>query len=145
VDTAVGFNGLSSGDYVEIAEPADGSQAFSQPTSGTGLTVEAWIRPDLLTFPGETADKYIHWLGKCVDGSGQCEWGFRFYSQDSPSRPRSREQQRFPLRISEFQRVGHAADSGGMGTATRASLEVRDSPPAQARAFGQFLLRQPNP
>src|SRR5262249_2089943 len=71
-DTAVSFNGPSSGDYVEIAEPVDGSQAFSQPTSGTGLTVEAWLRPDLLTFPGETAGKYIHWLGKCADRSGQC-------------------------------------------------------------------------
>jgi hypothetical protein len=86
-DTAVGFNGPSSGDYVEIAEPHDGSRAFSQPTSGTGLTVEAWLRPDVLTFPGETSERYIHWLGKCANGSGQCEWGFRFYSQDSPGRP----------------------------------------------------------
>ena len=84
-DTAVGFNGPSSMDYVEISEPADGSQAFSQPTSGAGLTVEAWLRPDSLTFAGETKDIYIHWLGKC--GGGQCEWGFRFYSLDSPSRP----------------------------------------------------------
>jgi hypothetical protein len=87
VDTAVGFNGPGSMDYVEIAEPADGSQAFSQPTSGTGLTVEAWMRPDVLTFAGETSDIYIHWLGKCASGSGQCEWGFRFYSQNSPTRP----------------------------------------------------------
>jgi len=87
VDTAVGFNGSSSRDYVEIAEPADGSQVFSQPTSGVGLSVEAWMRPDVLTFPGETPERYIHWLGKCVSESGQCEWGFRFYSQDSPARP----------------------------------------------------------
>jgi hypothetical protein len=85
--TAVGFNGPRSQDYVEIQEPTDGSQAFSQPTSGLGLTVEAWLRPDVLTFAGETSERYIHWLGKCVSGSGQCEWGFRFYSQDSPSRP----------------------------------------------------------
>jgi concanavalin A-like lectin/glucanase superfamily protein len=87
LDTAVGFNGPGFMDYVEIAEPADGSQAFSQPTSGVGLTVEAWMRPDVLTFTGETSDTYIHWFGKCVSGSGQCEWGFRFYSLDSPSRP----------------------------------------------------------
>jgi concanavalin A-like lectin/glucanase superfamily protein len=84
-DTAVRFNGPDSADYVEIADPA--SQAFSQPTSGLGLTVEAWMRPDVLVFPGQTSEIYIHWLGKCVSGSGQCEWGFRFYSQDSPSRP----------------------------------------------------------
>jgi concanavalin A-like lectin/glucanase superfamily protein len=86
-DAAVGFNGPTSKDYVEIAEPADASQAFSQPTSGAGLTVEAWLRPDILTFPGETSDAYIHWLGKCVSGSGQCEWGFRFYSRNSVTRP----------------------------------------------------------
>ena len=84
-DTAIGLNGPGSKDYIEIPDPA--SEAFSQPTSGAGLTVEVWMRPDFLTFRGQTADIYIHWLGKCVSGSGQCEWGFRFYSQDSPSRP----------------------------------------------------------
>jgi hypothetical protein len=84
-DTAVELNGPASADYVEIADPD--SQAFSQPTSSLGLTVEAWMRPDILTFPGQTRDIYIHWLGKCVSGSGQCEWGFRFYSLDSPTRP----------------------------------------------------------
>jgi len=84
-DTAIGVNGPTSMDYVEIADPD--SQGFSQPTSGLGLTVEVWMRPDALVFPGQTSDIYIHWLGKCVSGSGQCEWGFRFYSQDSPSRP----------------------------------------------------------
>ncbi|MBV9359182.1 MAG: LamG domain-containing protein [Chloroflexi bacterium] len=84
-DTAVSFDGPASRGYIEIASPMDG--VFSQPTSGLGLTVEVWMRPDALTFAGETDEAYIHWLGKCVSGSGQCEWGFRFYSQDSPSRP----------------------------------------------------------
>ncbi len=83
-DTAVGLNGPSSRDYVEIADPA--SAAFSQPTSGAGLTVEVWMRPDTLTFQGETSEPHIHWMGKCVSGSGQCEWGMRFYSQDAPTR-----------------------------------------------------------
>ncbi len=83
-DTAVGFNGPGSQDYVEIADPGTG--VFSQPTSGAGLTVEMWMRPDTLTFSGETSEPYIHWLGKCVSGSGQCEWGMRFYSQDAPTR-----------------------------------------------------------
>jgi hypothetical protein len=78
-DTAVGFDGPDSGGYVEVLDPD--SQAFSQPTSGSGLTVEVWMRPDLLVFPGETADPYVHWLGKGVSGSQ--EWGMRFYSQDT--------------------------------------------------------------
>jgi hypothetical protein len=77
-NTAIGCKGPDFKDYVEILDPADG--AFSQPTSGLGLTVEVWMRPDVLVFPGQTSEKYIHWLGKCVSGSGQCEWGLRFYS-----------------------------------------------------------------
>jgi len=84
-DTAIGFNGSGSRDYVDIPNPV--TQAFSQPTSGLGLTVEVWMRPDVLIFPGQTSERYIYWLGKCVSGSGECEWGLRFYSQDSPSRP----------------------------------------------------------
>jgi hypothetical protein len=45
-DTAIAFDGQS---YIEI--PND--PVFSQPTSQTGLTVEAWLRPDRLDFDGE--------------------------------------------------------------------------------------------
>jgi hypothetical protein len=89
-DTAIGCKGPDSKDYVEIADPGDGAQAvFSQPTSRLGLTVEVWMRPDTLVFPGQPSarDVYIHWLGKCTSGSGQCEWGLRFYSKDSQDRP----------------------------------------------------------
>ena len=82
-DTAVALHGYQSRDYVEIPDPGD-SASFSQPTSGLGLTVEVWMRPDALTFPGQTADPYIHWLGK--GEPSQYEWAFRFYSQDA-SRP----------------------------------------------------------
>jgi hypothetical protein len=68
-------------DYVEIPN----SVHFSQPASGHGLTVEAWMRPDALAFAGQTAQSYVHWLGK--GDAGDFEWGFRFYSIDSPSRP----------------------------------------------------------
>jgi hypothetical protein len=77
-DTAIKLDGLSS--YVEIHD----SPQFSQAGSGRGLTVEVWMRPDLLVFPGETDDPYIHWLGK--GEAGKYEWGFRFYSRES-SRP----------------------------------------------------------
>lgn len=82
-DTAVGLHGYGSRDYIEIADPGGGA-AFSQPTSGLGLTVEVWMRPDVLTFPGQTSDPYIHWLGK--GEPSQYEWGFRFYSLEA-SRP----------------------------------------------------------
>jgi hypothetical protein len=68
---------LDGKSYVEIPN----SSAFSQPTSGRGLTVEAWLRPDRLEFEGETADPYIHWLGK--GAPKQREWGLRFYSKKS--------------------------------------------------------------
>jgi Concanavalin A-like lectin/glucanases superfamily len=75
---AVGLNGADA--FVEIPNRA----AFSQPTSGRGLTVEVWFRPDSLIFAGQTQDPYVHWLGK--GEPGDYEWGFRFYSRNS-SRP----------------------------------------------------------
>jgi Concanavalin A-like lectin/glucanases superfamily len=77
-DGAIGLNGVDA--FIEIPD----SQVFSQPTSGRGLTVEAWIRPDALTFQGQTDQHYVHWLGKGQEGA--FEWGFRFYSNAS-SRP----------------------------------------------------------
>jgi Concanavalin A-like lectin/glucanases superfamily len=78
-DAAIATNGEDA--YVEVPD----SVAFSQPTSGRGLTVEVWMRPDVLTFSGQTAQHYVHWLGK--GQTGAYEWGFRFYSNDSPDRP----------------------------------------------------------
>jgi Concanavalin A-like lectin/glucanases superfamily len=74
-DTAMRLDGSAS--YVEIPDDA----GFSIPTSGKGLTVEAWMRPDALEFPGDTNDPYIHWMGKGI--SGQSEWALRFYSSNS--------------------------------------------------------------
>jgi hypothetical protein len=78
-DTAAKLDGKRS--YVEIANHKD----FSQPTSREGLTVEVWVRPDVLEFEGDTADPYIFWLGK--GEAKQQEWGFRFYSGKSKDRP----------------------------------------------------------
>src|SRR5262245_12000074 len=77
-DTSVELDGRDS--YIEIPDHKD----FSVPASGQGLTVEVWLRPHVLTFPGETSDPHIHWVGK--GGPGEYEWGFRFYSRRS-SRP----------------------------------------------------------
>src|SRR5262249_2137984 len=75
-NTAVQFHG---NDYVEIPD----SDAFSQPTSTNGLTVEVWMRPDVLAFPGQstpdsTANPYVHWLGK--GEKEQYAWALTFYS-----------------------------------------------------------------
>src|SRR5690349_6401108 len=78
-DSAIGLNGTDA--FILVPD----STAFSQPTSGQGLTVETWFRPDVLMFAGQTADHYVHWLGK--GQASAYEWGFRFYSQDSPRRP----------------------------------------------------------
>lgn len=68
--------------FIEIPHSPD----FSIQSSGEGLSVEVWIRPDALLFQGEGDRKYIHWLGK--GEARQMEWGFRFYSSDHASRPR---------------------------------------------------------
>jgi len=75
-DTAVALNGRRS--YVEVPDHAQ----FSVSTSGHGLSVEVWMRPDAVLFTGQTEEHYIHWLGK--GEPGQFEWGFRFYSRRSP-------------------------------------------------------------
>ena len=72
-DPAIRLDGRRS--YVEIAD----DEAFSQPTSGVGLSVEVWMRPDALVFKGESKDNYVHWLGK--GGAGRYEWALRFYSR----------------------------------------------------------------
>jgi hypothetical protein len=59
-------------------------EAFSVAASGRGMTVEVWMRPDVLEFRGEKADPqdaFVHWLGK--GEKGRYEWGFRFYSRHS--------------------------------------------------------------
>jgi hypothetical protein len=78
-DTAIRLDGKRS--YIEIPAHKD----FSQPTSGKGLTVEVWLRPDLLEFEGEADDPYIYWLGK--GEPNQHEWALRLYSSKSKERP----------------------------------------------------------
>jgi hypothetical protein len=84
-NTAIDLDGPKSKSYVQ--GPAN--KAFSVATSGKGLTVEVWLRPDALNFAGEKSkdakNPYIHWLGKGEDGA--FEWGFRFYSDKAADRP----------------------------------------------------------
>src|SRR5262249_33655230 len=79
-DRAIGLDGPRKKSYVEVLDSRD----FSIPTSGKGLTVEVWMRPDVLDFYGEEGNPpldYIHWLGK--GEPGHYEWGFRFYRRRS--------------------------------------------------------------
>jgi hypothetical protein len=62
------------------------SPVFSIPTSGQGLSVEVWMKPDDLHYVGEAGKHYIHWLGK--GQPQQMEWGFRLYASDHPQRPK---------------------------------------------------------
>src|SRR5262249_29138429 len=55
---SVEFDGKRT--YVEIPSHAD----FSIATHKHGMTVEAWMQPARLTFPGEPEKDYLHWLAK---------------------------------------------------------------------------------
>ena len=76
------FNGSTQ--YAEIADAVD----LSVPATGT-LTVEAWIRPDTLEFPGAESSgdgPMVHFLGKGDTSNSSQEYAFRIYNQ-SASRP----------------------------------------------------------
>jgi hypothetical protein len=69
------FNGTTQ--YLEVPT----STAIS--TTGTGIiSIEAWMRPDVLTFPSEEATGYVHWLGKGSAANGY-EYVARMYGQDN--------------------------------------------------------------
>jgi hypothetical protein len=76
-DRAVGLNESGMPSYIEARDRAE----FSIATSGQGLSVEVWMRPDLLDFQGEGSGHFVHWLGK--GEKGKYEWGFRFYTRRS--------------------------------------------------------------
>jgi hypothetical protein len=78
-ETATVFNGSSQ--YAEVPDADD----LSIPTTGE-LTLEAWIRPDVLEFPNQEGSGYVHWMGKGV--TGQHEYASRMYSlTNSENRP----------------------------------------------------------
>jgi hypothetical protein len=96
-------------DYIEIPDDVQ----FSVANTGQ-LTVSAWIRPDVLTFPAFQSTGYVHWLGK--GEAGQQEWVFRMYNQsttDDPPRPN---------RISFY--VFNAAGGEGIGSYFQEPVQV---------------------
>jgi hypothetical protein len=71
-DSALVFNGTNQ--YIEISSKAD----FSVPTTGI-LTIEAWMRPDVLNFQVMEGSGYVYWMGK---GTTQAhEYACRMYGQ----------------------------------------------------------------
>ena len=72
INSAPIFNGSTG--YVEIPD----ADVFSESTTGA-LSVEAWMRPDLLTMPNAESSGYVHWMGKGTNG--QHEWVARMYQQ----------------------------------------------------------------
>jgi len=77
-DSVLVFDGID--DYIEIPDSPD----FSVATTGQ-LTVSAWIRPDVLTFPIAQSTGYVHWMGK--GEPGQREWVFRMYNEQTKDDP----------------------------------------------------------
>jgi len=81
---AVGYTAVPNGDlawlfpsggqtcYVEYPSTA----TMSIPTTGV-LTIEAWMRPDVLTFLDEDGTGYVNWLGKGTPGKH--EYVMRMY------------------------------------------------------------------
>jgi hypothetical protein len=89
------FDGISQ--YVEVPDHND----FSVPTTGM-ITIEAWMRPDVLNFPKQESTGYVHWMGK--GNTGQFEYVSRMYSKVTTDNR--------PNRIS-----GYSFNlSGGLGT-----------------------------
>ena len=64
-DLASDFNGWS--EYLTIPSAA----SMSIPTTGN-LTVEGWMRPDVLEYPNSNSG-YVAWMGKCEGYAPTCE------------------------------------------------------------------------
>jgi peptidoglycan/xylan/chitin deacetylase (PgdA/CDA1 family) len=105
-DLTTVFDG--EGQYVEVPSSKELS------ISNTGcLTIEAWVRPDVLQFPHEQGSGYVYILGKGT--SGKEEYAMRMYSlRNSEVPPR-------PNRISAY--VFNL--SGGLGSGAYFQDEVR--------------------
>ncbi|WP_374562829.1 LamG-like jellyroll fold domain-containing protein [Ideonella sp.] len=75
-DLATRFNGVDQ--YIEVKD----KDSLSITAAGV-LTMEAWVRPDVLNFSHEeSADQpYVHWMGKSTNG--QSEYVARMYSHDA--------------------------------------------------------------
>lgn len=76
--SAAKFNGTSQ--YMQVPDSA----ALSPATRGV-LTLEAWVRPDTLTFPDTEGSGYVHWMGK--GEPNKHEYVARMYSANNTEKP----------------------------------------------------------
>ncbi|WNQ09230.1 discoidin domain-containing protein [Paenibacillus aurantius] len=78
-DTAPVFNGINQ--YFTIPD-----HPYLEVTRTGVLTIEAWIRPDVLQFAHSEGSGYVHWMGK--GEAGQHSWVARMYNYtNSENRP----------------------------------------------------------
>lgn len=78
-ETGTVFDGSTQ--YIEVAD----NDLLSVPTTGI-LTIEAWLRPDILEFAQSEGSGYVHWMGKGT--AGQHEYTARLYNlTNSEQRP----------------------------------------------------------
>jgi len=69
--------------YAEVASTPE----FSLTTTGA-LTISAWIRPTVHTFPSSEGSGYVHWMGKGEPGAH--EWVFRIYNKRNDEKRHNR-------------------------------------------------------
>ncbi len=103
-DTAGLFDGFTQ--YLEVAS----TPAISVNANGA-MTLEAWIRPDVLDFPSTESDGYVHWAGK--GDSGRHEYALRMYSENNAAHR--------PNRVSAYA----FNPQGGLGSGSYFQDEVR--------------------
>jgi hypothetical protein len=70
-DGAIVFNGINQ--YFTVSD-----NNYLEVTRSGILTIEAWMRPDVLQFPNSEGSGYVHWMGKGT--SGQHSWVARMYN-----------------------------------------------------------------
>lgn len=89
--TGTGFSTLPNGDSIGVfngtTQYVETPDADDLSVTATGiLTIEAWMRPDVLEFPSQESTGYVHWMGK--GDPNQQEYVARMYSlTNSESRP----------------------------------------------------------
>ncbi|MEJ7693271.1 LamG-like jellyroll fold domain-containing protein [Daejeonella sp.] len=77
-ETASIFNGINN--YFQIPD-----NNLLEVTNTGILTIEAWMRPDVLNYPDTEGDGYVHWMGKGTASNHL--WVARMYNANSPDRP----------------------------------------------------------
>lgn len=76
-ETASIFNGVDN--YFQIAD-----NDYLEVTRTGILSIEAWMRPDVLDYPDTEGDGYVHWMGKGT--AGHHSWVARMYNHNHNGR-----------------------------------------------------------